>query len=107
MLHYLTLANWAGLWDDINGNHMIYYRITDKKWHWTLWDMDALFGQVTKVVTLVTTRNYLAYNPLVLFIAEKEANPSANTRAQVPEISSRTTLSSHSERVTSGDLRMK
>jgi hypothetical protein len=43
----MALVDWAGIWDDINGNHMLYRRVTDGQWHQTLWDMDALFGLVT------------------------------------------------------------
>lgn len=44
MLNYLVLINWIGAWDDLNGNHMIYQRITDGKWTMVPWDADGFFG---------------------------------------------------------------
>eukprot|EP01114_Cavostelium_apophysatum_P003141 TRINITY_DN128_c0_g1_i1.p1 TRINITY_DN128_c0_g1~~TRINITY_DN128_c0_g1_i1.p1 ORF type:complete len:1072 (-),score=346.16 TRINITY_DN128_c0_g1_i1:63-3278(-) len=44
MLSYMALVNWGGAWDDLNGNHMIYQRLTDKKWTMVPWDMDSFFG---------------------------------------------------------------
>eukprot|EP01114_Cavostelium_apophysatum_P007864 TRINITY_DN2006_c0_g1_i1.p1 TRINITY_DN2006_c0_g1~~TRINITY_DN2006_c0_g1_i1.p1 ORF type:complete len:1025 (-),score=236.67 TRINITY_DN2006_c0_g1_i1:51-2726(-) len=45
MLNYIALIDYAGAWDDISANHMIYQRITDGKWFLVTWDMDSLFGR--------------------------------------------------------------
>eukprot|EP01114_Cavostelium_apophysatum_P005296 TRINITY_DN1610_c0_g1_i1.p1 TRINITY_DN1610_c0_g1~~TRINITY_DN1610_c0_g1_i1.p1 ORF type:complete len:1083 (-),score=286.17 TRINITY_DN1610_c0_g1_i1:32-3280(-) len=44
MLNYISLMSWAGSWDDLLGNHMLYQRTTDGKWTMTPWDMDSFFG---------------------------------------------------------------
>eukprot|EP01114_Cavostelium_apophysatum_P020390 TRINITY_DN6818_c0_g1_i3.p1 TRINITY_DN6818_c0_g1~~TRINITY_DN6818_c0_g1_i3.p1 ORF type:complete len:928 (-),score=208.89 TRINITY_DN6818_c0_g1_i3:125-2908(-) len=45
MLNYLVLVNWAGAWDDLTTNHMLYKRLTDGKWHMAVWDTDNYFGR--------------------------------------------------------------
>jgi hypothetical protein len=57
-------------------------------------------GRKKKVMTLMTNRNFLVYNQLAAFIPEKGDNLSDNTNLQVPETSSKTISSNHSERVT-------
>jgi len=43
MLNYIVILNWAGTWDHIFHNAVLYRRETDQKWTFHPWDADGLY----------------------------------------------------------------
>jgi len=45
ILNYIVVLGWAGTWDQIFHNQVLYRRETDKKWTFHPWDADGLYAR--------------------------------------------------------------